>query len=84
MLLLVQFYAMVDFCNPGVLGTPSEFRRHFESPILAGREPGAPEDAAVLGEARSSELSSLVNNFILRRTNKLLSDHLPPKVRLRD
>jgi hypothetical protein len=32
--------AMVSFCNPGVLGSPSQFRRHFEAPILAGREPG--------------------------------------------
>lgn len=35
-LFAVQFYAMVDFCNPGCLGTPAEFRRHFEAPILAG------------------------------------------------
>ncbi len=32
---------MVSFTNPGVLGTPSQFRRHFEAPILAGREPDA-------------------------------------------
>lgn len=34
--------AMVSFCNPGVLGSPAQFRRHFEAPILAGREPGGP------------------------------------------
>lgn len=34
---LDEFYAMVDFCNPGCLGTPADFRRHFESPILAGQ-----------------------------------------------
>lgn len=49
-------------------------------PLPPGREPGAPVEAAQLGEERSSELSSLVNAFILRRTNKLLSEHLPPKV----
>lgn len=27
---LDEFYAMVNFCNPGVLGTPTEFRRYFE------------------------------------------------------
>ena len=78
----MQFYAMVSFCNPGVLGTPSEFRRRFENPILAGREPDATDDAAKLGAERSAELSGIVNEFILRRTNSLLSEHLPPKVRV--
>lgn len=71
---------MVDFCNPSVLGTPGEFRRYFANAILAGREPGAADADVALGEERSGELSSLVNQFILRRTNKVLSDHLPPKV----
>jgi len=33
---LDEFYAMVDFCNPGALGPPAEFRRKYEAPILAG------------------------------------------------
>ena len=77
---LQEFYAMVNFCNPGVLGTPAQFRKHFESPVLAGREPDASDSEATLGIERSAELSELVNDFILRRTNNLLSAHLPPKV----
>jgi len=46
----------------------------------AGREPDASEAQAALGQERSAALSALVNNFILRRTNSLLSAHLPPKV----
>ena len=77
---LQEFYSMVNFANPGVLGTPSQFRRHYESPILAGREPDASDAEATLGAERSSQLSDIVNEFILRRTNSLLSAHLPPKV----
>ena len=77
---MLQFYAMVNFCNPGLLGTPSQFRRHYEAPILAGREPDATELQQALGQERSQELSAAVNEFILRRTNTILSDHLPPKV----
>jgi hypothetical protein len=35
-----QFYSMCSFTNPGVLGTPAEFRRHFEGAILAGGAAG--------------------------------------------
>ena len=77
----VQFFAMVNFCNPGVLGTPSEFRKRFENPILASREPDATPELLKKGEERSQELSSIVNAFILRRTNTLLSKFQPPKVR---
>lgn len=54
-------------------------RRHFEGPILQGREPSATDSQKAKGEDASSELSTIVNTFILRRTNTLLSQHLPPK-----
>ena len=78
---LVQFFSMVNFCNPGVLGSPAAFRKHYENPILASREPGATDEQLAKGAERSEELSGIVNAFILRRTNKLLSEFQPPKVR---
>jgi DNA repair and recombination RAD54-like protein len=77
---LEEFYAMVDFTNPGVLGTASSFRRTYMHPIISGREPDASDKEKELADTRASELSSLVNEFILRRTNALLSAHLPPKL----
>ncbi|KZV55670.1 hypothetical protein F511_24347 [Dorcoceras hygrometricum] len=86
---LEEFYAMVNFTNPGVLGDAAYFRRYYEvgfsvycpkMPIVSGREPTATEEEKKLGLQRSAELSTKVNQFILRRTNSLLSNHLPPKI----
>ena len=77
---LDEFFAMVDFSNPGILGDVSHFRRKFAVPILTGREPSATDKQQRSGEEASNELSSIVNKFILRRTNSLLSQHLPPKL----
>ena len=73
---------MVNFCNPGAFGSTAEFRRQYQRPILAGREPGSSPQEKALGVERNGELSDIVNEFVLRRTNALLSAHLPPKVRL--
>ena len=107
---LQEFYAMVNFTNPGtkltllvevtlghaiqllfglfiwlnmmagVLGDPRVFHKRYEGPILIGREPDATDQESELGLQRSTELSAIVNQFILRRTNVLLQKHLPPKV----
>ncbi|KAG0470025.1 hypothetical protein HPP92_016725 [Vanilla planifolia] len=77
---LGEFFAMVNFTNPGILGDLAYFRRYYEAPIISGREPSATNGERKLGLERSAELSAKVNQFILRRTNALLSNHLPPKI----
>ena len=77
---LDEFYAMINFTNGGVLGDRKMFRRYYEQPILIGREPQADTEEQREGMERSAELSAIVNQFVLRRTNTLLSAHLPPKV----
>ena len=77
---LEEFYAMVDFTNPGLLGDSRTFNKNYMRPILDGREPDSSDFSKRKGEERSEELSNVVNKFILRRTNALLAAHLPPKV----
>ena len=80
MLLCLQFYAMASFCNPKVFESPAHFRKYYDRPILAGREPGATDKEVQLASERQEEMNKHCNDFILRRTNGILSDHLPPKV----
>jgi DNA repair and recombination protein RAD54B len=76
---LSEFFVMVDFVNPGILGTHNTFKKEFEGPIVKSRQPGASERDVEKGTAREEELSSLTKPFILRRTAEILSKYLPPK-----
>lgn len=40
---LLEYFSLVHFCNPGLLGTTADFRRKFENPILRGRDSVATE-----------------------------------------
>jgi len=71
---------MVDFTNPGVLGTQEEFRKNMLFPILRGREPDATESQKNKMMKIQEEMSRIVNEFILRRINTLNAQHLPPKL----
>ena len=58
---LDEFFAMVNFTNRNVIGDRKSFRRYYESPILAGREPDATDKESEEGLERSAELSAIVN-----------------------
>lgn len=77
---LQEFFAMVDFTNPGVLGTQEEFRKNMLFPILRGREPDASDSQKNKMMKIQEEMSRIVNEFILRRVNTLNAQHLPPKL----
>ena len=77
---LTEFYNMVNFCNPMVLGSLSEFRRKYERPILLAREPYASDKEVKDANVLQKELSLIVNEFILKRGNILNAKHLPPKL----
>ena len=76
---LDEFFSLCDLCLPGRLGTLAQFRRRVAGPVLRGREPDATDAEAAEGRRVASELASTVDSFVLRRTNALLSGHLPPK-----
>lgn len=76
---LSEFFAMVDFVNPGILGPYSTFKKEFEGPIMKGRQPGASTTDINNGTVKQEELSELTGQFILRRSASILRGFLPPK-----
>ena len=76
---LSEFFMMVDFVNPDLLGSFKTFTKEFEMPIVKSRQPEALKKDIEKGEARSEELGFLTSMFILRRTADILSKYLPSK-----
>lgn len=77
---LDEFHAMADFANPQLFGGSEVFRRGFANPILRGKEPDASDGQKEKGRRCQAAMSNLTNQFILRRTNMLNAEHLPPKL----
>ncbi|SMN18540.1 similar to Saccharomyces cerevisiae YGL163C RAD54 DNA-dependent ATPase, stimulates strand exchange by modifying the topology of double-stranded DNA [Maudiozyma saulgeensis] len=76
---LSEYFALLNFSNPGLLGTRAEFRKNFEIPILRGRDAEASDKEMDKGERQLQTLSNIVSKFIIRRTNDILSKYLPCK-----
>ena len=72
---LDEYFSLLNFCNPGYLGTKQDFHKKFELPILKGRDGDASDKEKTVGDATLKELSLKVNKFIIRRTNDLLSKY---------
>lgn len=58
---LGEFFVMIDFVNPGLLGSYQTFKKEFENPILRARMPDATKKEKEKGAARSTELSRLTD-----------------------
>ncbi|XP_069456727.1 DNA repair and recombination protein RAD54B isoform X2 [Ovis canadensis] len=77
---LQEFFTLIDFVNPGILGSLSAYRKIYEEPIIISRQPSASEEERELGEQRAAELTCLTGLFILRRTQEVINQYLPPKI----
>ncbi|XP_069777982.1 DNA repair and recombination protein RAD54B isoform X3 [Narcine bancroftii] len=70
---------LTEFVNPGVLGSSSTYKKVYEEPIIRSQQPSATKDEKLLGEERATELCRLTGLFILRRTQDIINNYLPPK-----
>ncbi|XP_058820119.1 DNA repair and recombination protein RAD54-like [Topomyia yanbarensis] len=76
---LTEYYSLLHFVNPGMLGSTAEFRRQYENPILRGQDANSTETERKKAAERLQELSALVNRCMIRRTSSLLTKYLPVK-----
>ena len=76
---LSEYFSLINFANPNLLGSRAEFRKQYEIPILRGRDAAGSDADRQRGDERLTELLALVNKFIIRRTNDILSKYLPVK-----
>lgn len=78
---LNEFYTIINFINPGILGTFAHFKRVYITPITRARDVNNKHNDQIvsLGESRSQDLIEITKKFILRRTSSIIADYLPPR-----
>ncbi|XP_029671739.1 DNA repair and recombination protein RAD54-like [Formica exsecta] len=79
---LLEYFSLVHFVNQGLLGTAQVNGIKYETPILRGQDAAATDEQRKLAQERLSELVSVVNKCLIRRTSALLSKYLPLKYEL--
>lgn len=61
------------------IGTLAAFGRVYEDPIVTSRQPTASSEERLLGQHRARELNRITSLFILRRTQDVNNQYLPPR-----
>lgn len=67
----MELFAQMEFLNPGLLGSPTNFKKEFAFVIDKGESP-----------ERSDTLKKMVYPFILRRTKEVVAKELPEKTEM--
>ncbi|RKP30711.1 hypothetical protein METBISCDRAFT_4836, partial [Metschnikowia bicuspidata] len=74
---LNEYYTIINFINPGILGTFAEFQREISRPIIKAREKSCVlREALREGRRKSAELISTTKAFVLRRTKDSIRNFL--------
>lgn len=74
-----EFYCCIDFVNPGFFPSFKMFKKIYAEPIMSVISNNATGKDFEVAKIRSKELSSLISQFMIRRTSKILEKILPQK-----
>ncbi len=76
---LFEYYTMLNFVKPNIVGSKAEFNFKFVKPISKALRVNAPEEDVRMGRRRSWLLYSHLTPLVLRRDSCLLKTKIPPK-----
>ncbi|KAK6458558.1 helicase [Scheffersomyces xylosifermentans] len=77
---LVEYYTIINFINPGILGDYKTFQKSYINPILKSRDVKCFDPAVKkLGAEMSNKLIEITQKFTLRRTQSILLNYLTQK-----
>lgn len=77
---LREYYCMVDFVKPSLLGTTREFNNRFANPIANSQfKDSKPNDIAIM-KRRTYVLNKLLEGCVQRLDEEILKPLLPPKM----
>ncbi|KAJ2911902.1 hypothetical protein MD484_g8516, partial [Candolleomyces efflorescens] len=75
-----ELFTILDWTNPGRLGTSKQWRGYVSKPLTLGQSASATEEERVKGMVVARILrDKLLPNFFLRRTKDIIKDQLPKK-----
>jgi SNF2 family DNA or RNA helicase len=75
---LDEFFHMMSFLRPSLLGRQDSFNREFAKPINAGLASNASDLDNCYSLEKSTELFTLAEPYIHRKDMSVLTEHLPP------
>ncbi|XP_046727466.1 DNA excision repair protein ERCC-6-like 2 isoform X2 [Silurus meridionalis] len=76
---LEELWCVMDWANPGCLGSLGSFKNRFSEPIEQGQKHSATKRALAEGRKAVQVLAKILCRSFLRRTKALITDQLPKK-----
>ena len=76
---LMELFACISFVDSLIFKSEKSFKRLFAEPISRGLVKQAPLQVLRESREKAKELMHIVANIMIRRTNKILEEFLPPR-----
>ena len=76
---LEEYWCMIDFVIPGIIGDINYFRSNYSHPIENGMHKDCSESDRTLASSTMKVLTEYLKPFVLRRDETVLHKYLPPK-----